>query len=162
MAVVVIGNFLTFFTHDGGARYWQNFFNDNAVSFDGIKANGIVISWNLLPFIYQGAQRTRNGDNISSQLTLPTNQLTLAWARDAVNNSWVAEVRTYQLTDTYQPIKPPRGQESWLCTGLNYNTQQTQIELSSPLDAIESRVPNLRFTAKQVGALPSTGNIRSD
>lgn len=155
MAVVVIGNFLTFFTHDGGARYWQNFFNDNAVSFDGI-------SWNLLPFIYQGAQRTRNGDNISSQLTLPTNQLTLAWARDAVNNSWVAEVRTYQLTDTYQPIKPPRGQESWLCTGLNYNTQQTQIELSSPLDAIESRVPNLRFTAKQVGALPSTGNIRSD
>lgn len=155
MAVVVIGNFLTFFTHNGGARYWQNFFNDNAVSFDGI-------SWNLLPFIYQGAQRTRNGDNISSQLTLPTNQLTLAWARDAVNNSWVAEVRTYQLTDTYQPIKPPRGQESWLCTGLNYNTQQTQIELSSPLDAIESRVPNLRFTAKQVGALPSTGNIRSD
>ena len=155
MAVVVIGNFLTFFTHDGGARYWQNFFNDNAVSFDGIR-------WNLLPFIYQGAQRTRNGDNISSQLTLPTNQLTLAWARDAVNNSWVAEVRTYQLTDTYQPILPPRGQESWLCTGLNYNTQQTQIELSSPLDAIESRVPNLRFTAKQVGALPSTGNIRSD
>lgn len=160
MAVVVIGNFLTFFTHDGGARYWQNFFNDNAVSFDNI-------SWNLLPFIYQGAQRTRNGDNISSQLTLPTNQLTLAWARDAVNNSWVAEVRTYQLTyqqttDTYQPIKPPRGQESWLCTGLNYNTQQTQIELSSPLDAIESRVPNLRFTAKQVGALPSTSNIRSD
>jgi len=159
MAVVVIGNFLTFIKHDGGASYWQNFFNDNAVRIDAIDPN---ISWNLLPFIYQGAQRTRNGDNISSQLTLPTNQLTLAWARDAVNNSWVAEVRTYQLTDTYQPIIPPRGQESWLCTGLNYNTQQTQIELSSPLDAIESRVPNLRFTAKQVGALPSTGNIRSD
>jgi hypothetical protein len=155
MAVVVIGNFLTFTRHTGGYSYWQNFFNDNAVDFDGIK-------WNLLPFIYQGAQKTRNGDNISSQLILPTNQLTLAWARDAVNNNWVAEVRTYQLDQAYAPITPPRGQESWLCTGLNYNTQQTQIELSSPLDAIESRVPNLRFTAKRVGALPSTGNIRSD
>jgi hypothetical protein len=154
MSVVVIGNFLTFTKHDGGKSYWQNFFNDNAVSFDGI-------SWNLLPFVYQGATKTKNGDNISSQLTLPTNQLTLAWTRDAVNNSWVAEVRTYQLTDTYAPITPPRGQEIWLCTGMSYNTQGTQLELSSPLDAIESRVPNLRFTAKQVGALPSTGAIRS-
>ena len=154
MAVVVIGNFLTFARHDGGNSYWQNFFNDSSVRFDGI-------DWNLLPFIYQGATKTKNGDNISSQLVLPTNQLTLAWSRDAVNNNWVAEVRTYQLTDTYAPIKPPRGQEIWLCTGMNYNTQSTHIELSNPLDAIESRVPNLRFTAKQVGALPSTGAIRS-
>jgi hypothetical protein len=154
MAVVVIGNFLTFIKHDGGNSYWQNFFNDSFVRFDGI-------DWNLLPFIYQGATKTKNGDNISSQITLPTNQLTLAWSRDAVNNNWVAEVRTYQLTDTYAPITPPRGQEIWLCTGLNYNTQSTHIELSSPLDAIESRVPNLRFTARQVGALPSTGAIRS-
>ena len=154
MSVFVIGNFVTFTRHDGGKSYWQNFFNDDNVTFDNIK-------WNLLPFIYQGATKTKNGDNISSQLILPTNQLTLAWTRDAVSNNWVVEVRTYQLTDSYTPITPPRGQEIWLCTGMSYSTQSTQLELSSPLDAIQATVPNLRFTAKQVGALPSTGAIRS-
>ena len=154
MSIFVIGNFVTFTRHDGGKSYYQNFFNDNSVLFDNIK-------WNLLPFVYQGATKTKNGDNISSQLTLPTNQLTLAWTRDAVNNNWVAEVRTYQLTDSYAPITPPLGLEIWLCTGMSYSTQSTELELSSPLDAIQSFVPNLRFTAKQVGALPSTGAIRS-
>jgi len=154
MAVVVIGNFVSFARHDGGFSRWQNFFADDAVTFAGQQ-------WNLLPFVYQGAMRTRNGDNLSSTLTLPSNPLTLAWCRDAVNNNWTAEVFTYQLTDSYEPITPPRGHEIWLCTGMGYSSQSAIIELSCPLDAIESRVPNLRFTSRQVGALPSTGSIRS-
>ena len=155
MSIFVIGNYVTFTRHDGGKSYYQNFFTGGeAPPLDNEK-------YQLLPFIYKVATKTKNGDNISSQLTLPTNQLTLAWTRDAVNNNWVAEVRTYQLTDSYAPITPPLGLEIWLCTGMSYSTQSTELELSSPLDAIQSFVPNLRFTAKQVGALPSTGAIRS-
>ena len=154
MSVFVIGNYVTFSDTAGIKKRYQNFFSQGEATLEGEK-------YQLLPFLYQGATKTKNGDNISSQLILPTNQLTLAWTRDAVNNNWVVEVRTYQLTDSYTPITPPLGQEIWLCTGMSYSTQSTQLELSSPLDAIQATVPNLRFTAKQVGALPTTGAIRS-
>ena len=62
MSIFVIGNYVTFTRHDGGKSYYQNFFaGGEAPPLDNEK-------YQLLPFIYQGATRTKNGDNISSQL----------------------------------------------------------------------------------------------
>jgi hypothetical protein len=80
--------------------------------------------------------------------------------QQAVNNSWTVNVKTYQLTDTYDPGSL-LGDETWMATGLQYDTQAVQMELSSAIDAIGAQAPNLRISREAVGALPSTGAIRS-
>ena len=79
---------------------------------------------------------------------------------DAVNSGWMAEVETYQLTDTYTPGSR-LGHEFWIATGLGYTTQAVELELSNALDAVGAQAPNARITHEMVGALPSTGAIRS-
>jgi hypothetical protein len=153
MSVFVIGNFVTFTdTAEGKTRY-QNFFSQGQKEFAGQ-------TYQLLPFNYQGAQKTKSGDNISSQLTLPANPITLNWAQSAVNSGWQVNVKTYQLTDVYDPYLL-LGDETWIATGLTYNTQAVEMELSSAIDAIGAQAPNLRISREAVGALPSTGAIRS-
>ena len=154
MSIFVIGNFVTFTRHDGGKSYYQNFFTGGeAPPIDNEK-------YQLLPFNYQGAQKTKSGDNISSQLTLPANPLTLNWVQYAVNTGWQVNVKTYQLTDAYDPYLL-LGDETWIATGLTYNTQAVEMELSSAIDAIGAQAPNLRISREAVGALPTTGAIRS-
>ena len=153
MSIFVIGNFVTFTDTAGGITRYQNFFSEGQVTFAGN-------TYQLLPFNYQGAQKTKSGDNISSQLTLPANSLTLNWVQQAVNNNWTVNVKTYQLTDAYDPSLL-LGDETWMATGLQYDTQAVQMELSSAIDAIGAQAPNLRISREAVGALPSTGAIRS-
>ena len=153
MSIFIIGNFVTFTSNTNNITRWQNFFSEGPVTFDGNP-------YQLLPFNYRGAQKTKNGDNISSQLILPANYLTLNWVQQAVNNNWTVNVKTYQLTDTYTP-QTILGDETWMATGLSYNTQAVEMELSSALDAIGAQAPNLRISREAVGALPSTGAIRS-
>lgn len=153
MSIFVIGNFVTFTdTAEGKTRY-QNFFSQGQKDFEGQ-------TYQLLPFNYQGAQKTKSGDNISSQLTLPANPITLNWVQSAVNNGWQVNVKTYQLTDAYDPYLL-LGDETWIATGLTYNTQAVEMELSSAIDAIGAQAPNLRISREAVGALPTTGAIRS-
>ena len=153
MSLFVIGNFITFTSPSGVGQRWQNFFTEGAVSFNGQ-------NWQLLPFNYQGAQKTKGGDNISSQLLLPANPLTLNFVQEAVNLNWTVEVETYQLTDTYAP-GTKLGHEFWMVTGLGYSTQAVELQLSNALDAVGAQAPNARITYEMVGALPSTGAIRS-
>ena len=153
MSLFIIGNFVTFTDTAGGVTRYQNFFSEGQVTF----ANN---TYQLLPFNYQGAQKTKSGDNISSQLTLPANPITLNWVQTAVNNGWQVNVKTYQLDDSYA-LSLLLGDETWIATGLTYNTQAVEMELSSAIDAIGSQAPNLRISREAVGALPSTGAIRS-
>lgn len=153
MSIFVIGNFVTFTDPANSITRWQNFFSEGQVTFAGN-------TYQLLPFNYQGAQKTKSGDNISSQLALPANLLTLNWVQQAVNNNWTVNVKTYQLTDSYQPGSL-LGDETWIATGLTYNTQAVEMELSSAINAIGAQSPNLRISREAVGALPTTGAIRS-
>jgi len=154
MSLFIIGNFITF--TDGAnntTTRWQNFFTEGTVAFNGQ-------NYPLLPFIYRGAQKTKSGDNISSQLLFPANPITLNWVQAAVNQYWRVRVETYTLTDSYT-AKQLIGDELWMVTGLGYNTQAVELELSSALDAVGAQAPNSRITNELVGALPSTGAIRS-
>ena len=153
MSIFVIGNFVTFTDTAGGITRYQNFFSQGQVTF---ASN----TYQLLPFNYQGAQKTKGGDNISSQLLLPANPLTLNFVQEAVNLNWTVEVETYQLTDTYAP-GTKLGHEFWMVTGLGYSTQAVELQLSNALDAVGAQAPNARITYEMVGALPSTGAIRS-
>ena len=149
MSLFVIGNFITFTSPSGVGQRWQNFFTEGFGEYQ------------LLPFIYRGAQKTKGGDNISSQLIMPANPLTVNFAHEAVNSNWSVEVETYQLTSSYG-LGPKLGHEFWMVTGLGYSTQALELQLSNALDAVGAQAPNARITHKMVGALPSTGAIRSD
>jgi hypothetical protein len=153
MSLFIIGNFITFTDPNGTITRWQNFFGEGTVTFNSQ-------AYQLLPFIYQGAQKNKGGDNISSQLTLPANALTLSWIQDAVNNNWLVEVQTYQLTESYAPSLL-LGHEYWIAIGLGYTTSAVELQLGNALDAIGAQAPNARITHERVGALPSTGAIRS-
>jgi hypothetical protein len=154
MSIFIIGNYVTFTDTANGKTRYQNFFSEGEATLAGEK-------YQLLPFNYQGAQKTKSGDNISSQLTLPANPITLNWVQSAVNNGWQVNVKTYQLNDiTYTPDLL-LSDETWIATGLTYNTQAVEMELSSAIDAIGAQAPNLRISREAVGALPSTGAIRS-
>ena len=153
MSLFIIGNFVTFTSPAGTPQYYQNFSTEGTVPFKGQ-------NWQLLPFVYRGAQKSKSGDNISSQLLLPANPLTLSWVQDAVNGGWSVKVETYQLTNTYAP-GVLLGNELWIATGLGYNTQAVELQLSNALDAVGAQAPNARITYEMVGALPSTGAIRS-
>jgi hypothetical protein len=153
MSIFIIGNYVTFTDTANGKTRYQNFFSGGEATLAGEK-------YQLLPFNYQGAQKTKSGDNISSQLTLPANPITLNWVQSAVNNGWQVNVKTYQLSDTYAPYLL-LGDETWIATGLTYNTQAVEMELSSAIDAIGAQSPNLRISREAVGALPTTGAIRS-
>ena len=154
MSIFVIGNYVTFTDPANVKVRYQNFFTGGeAPPLDNEK-------YQLLPFNYQGAQKTKSGDNISSQLTLPANPITLNWVQSAVDGGWQVNVKTYQLTDTYDPSLL-LGDETWIATGLTYNTQAVEMELSSAIDAIGAQAPNLRISREAVGALPTTGAIRS-
>lgn len=157
MSVFVIGNFVEFvFTDNAFGNFpgrFQNFFSEGNITFDNK-------TFALLPFNYQGAQKSKNGDNISSNLTLPANRLTLNWVQEAVTRPCMVIVKTYQLTDSYQP-STLLGDEVWLPTALTYNTQVIEMELSSGIDALGAQSPNLRISREAVGSLPSTGAIRT-
>ena len=154
MSLFIIGNFITFTSPTGAGQRWQNFFTEgSSFPFGGQ-------NYQLLPFIYRGAQKTKSGDNISSQLIMPANPLTVNFAQEAANSNWSVEVETYQLTSSYNP-GTKLGHEFWVVTGLGYSTQAVEVQLSNALDAVGAQAPNARITHKMVGALPSTGAIRS-
>jgi len=151
MSLFIIGNAVLFTDPITNAlKSIQNFFTED-------------LNILHLPFVYRGAQKTKNGDNISSQLILPANPLTLNFVQDAVSYNWSAEVITFKLNDDY--TSPASGavlsRDFWIVTGFNYNTQAVELELSSALDAVGAQAPNARITYQMVGALPSTGAIRS-
>jgi len=150
MSLFIIGNAVLFTDPITNAfKGIQNFFTEDLNSLH-------------LPFVYRGAQKTKNGDNISSQLILPANPLTLNFVQDAVSYNWSAEVITFKLNDDYTfPSNTVLSRDFWIVTGFNYNTQAVELELSSALDAVGAQAPNARITYQMVGALPSTGAIRS-
>jgi len=150
MSLFIIGNAVLFTDPITNAfKGIQNFFTEDLNSLH-------------LPFVYRGAQKTKNGDNISSQLILPANPLTLNFVQDAVSYNWSAEVITFKLNDDYTfSSNTVLSRDFWIVTGFNYNTQAVELELSSALDAVGAQAPNARITYQMVGALPSTGAIRS-
>ena len=49
--------------------------------------------------------------------------------------------------------------EYWVASGITYDTQTVQVQLSSAIDAIGADAPNRRLLERYVGALPLTSRI---
>ena len=136
-------------------------------SFQGRYQNGTVnstityesISYPFLSFIYSGATKSRTGDNITSNLTLAANQVSINIASEAVQNFWSVQVDSVLMNP--QTFAPSRrlSREYWVTSGISYNTEAVQVQLSSAIDAIGADAPNRRLLERYVGALPLTSRI---
>ena len=127
---------------------------DNALVFNGN-------SYYFLSFLYQGAAKTRSGDNLEAALVLANNQVSMNRARSALRNN--SQVKVSVCTVVPETLAPSvvLTVDTWLAASLSYDATTVEILLSSAIDAVGSNAPNRTLTTLMVGALPTSGDIQN-
>lgn len=179
MAVVNIGTLLQVRYDNGNGWVDEHLFqNCNAVEgAEGNQTAGRVDydgrSYEFLNFIYQGATRTRNGDNLESILVLASNKISSGYAQKileghAVNSNGQTTITPYQVVVTTCLMQPNFSQvkkvictEYWMAASMGYDVQTLEVLLTSGIDAVAANISNMFLSTKRVGALPTTAQIRS-
>jgi hypothetical protein len=179
MAVVNIGTLLQVRYDNGNGWVDEHLFqNCNAVEgAEDNQTNGVVDydgrSYEFLNFVYQGATRTRNGDNLESILVLASNKISSGYAQKileghAVNSNGETNILPYQVVVTTCLMQPNFSQvkkvictEYWMAASMAYDVQTLEVLLTSGIDAVAANISNMFLSTKRVGALPTTAQIRS-
>ena len=143
-------------------------FQNSEPSSSGISFNGTTFPF--LSFIYQGATRSKDGDNLESTLILANqsndregsvgaNKLSMSYAAEAVNNGWSVKVSTCKMTDlTFSAVETVLGVDTWKISSMGYNNATIEILLSSSIDAVGGNIGRF-LTSSLVGNLPITGRL---
>lgn len=127
-------------------------------------------SYKFLSFMYQGATRTRTGDNLEAGLVLSTNQLSMDYAYDIVMLDYNAQqhhikrkvtVYTCLMTGDFKTVNKVLNTEYWIGASMNYDAETVEVTLSSAIDAVYAGLPNQYLTEKTVGRLPTTARVRT-
>lgn len=126
---------------------------------------GVIITENrenysFLPFLYSGATVSRTGDNVTSELTLSSNDIARSRVAGLFDYSYRAEVRVCRMSDDFLHARRVLSLETWLVASAAYDATAIQIQLTSGVDAVNSSIPRRILTSAEVGPLPVTGNIR--
>ena len=126
--------------------------------------------FNFLSFLYQGATRSKDGNNLESALILANesndregsvgaNKLSMSYAAEAVNNGWSVRVSTCKMTDlTFSAVETILGIDTWKIVSMGYDATTIEILLSSTIDAVGGNIGRF-LTSSLVGHLPVTGQI---
>ena len=162
-AQITIASYIRFTNQAGvpiGGRAYQNYFLEETRTWEGV-------SYPFAPFAIDGAQVSSALSNSSAVVIMPTNLITKAVAAEAALGRWLLELKYVVLTPAAGSPEPVWTETStlstdlWVCTGLSDSSsdQVVQLELASPLDAVEARTPNCILLDWEVGSLPFTGNV---
>ena len=155
-------------------------FQNSEPSIDGIQwvgpdpRNVTAHKFNYLSFLYQGATRSNDGNNLESSLILANesedregvpsigaNKLSMSYAAQAVNSGWSVRVSTCQMTDlTFSTIKSVLATDTWKITSMGYDNSSIEILLSSSIDAVSSNIGRF-LTSSLVGHIPTTATIQT-
>ena len=148
----------------------QHRFQNSEPTSTGITFNGA--RFNFLSFIYQGATRSNDGNNLESTLILANessdregsvgaNKLSMSYAAEAVNNGWSVRVSTCQMTDlTFSSVKTTLATDIWKITSMGYDNSSIEILLSSTIDAVGGNIGRF-LTSSLVGHIPVTATIQT-
>ena len=127
-------------------------------------------TFNFLSFIYQGATRSNDGNNLESVLVLANesnnregsvgaNKLSMSYAAEAVNNGWSVRVSTCKMTDlTFSAVETVLAFDIWKIASMGYDNATIELLLTSSIDAVGSNTGRF-LTSSLVGHLPVTGQI---
>lgn len=148
MAGLAIGTFVTF----NDRIRLQNFFPNE-------KRIWKKEEYGFAGFGYGGTTTELAAGNVSSQLVMGMNKMSLSIAEEAVAKRWIVEVQTVWLNPNTLEEKKAYTTDIFTATQFEHDNLRISIELSSPLDAVTAEAPRRRLTEKLVGALPSTGGI---
>jgi len=153
MTIQAVTTFITLQSPNGNLQgRYQNGTVNSTITYESI-------SYPFLSFIYSGATKSRMGDNITSSLTLAANQISINIASEAVQYFWSITVDSILMhPETFTPTRR-LSLEYWVASGISYNTEAVQVQLSSAIDAIGADAPNRRLLERYVGALPLTSRI---
>lgn len=142
-----------------GDYKFQNYWVNEDAPFFNVET-GVPAYFGFLPFIFSGMTTTKSGENQDAVLTFPNNELSRGWAETAVQERYLANVRTVLIDPTnkenYTLINRYIGQivtATWDSTSL-------QLSMASILDAVGNDIPRKRLTQQLVGSLPLTTRIR--
>ena len=127
------------------------------------KVGSSVSGYSYLSFIYQGASKSRSGDNLQAALVLANNPVAMNIANQLIGNFATVTVENWLMSpSTYQRLgQSPLTSETWLVSSFSYDPETVELVLSSSLDAIGTQAPTRVLTRKLVGALPTTGAVQN-
>ena len=148
----------------------QHRFQNSEPTSTGITFNGA--RFNFLSFIYQGATRSNDGNNLESSLILANesedregvasigaNKLSMSYAAEAVNSGWSIKVSTCKMTDlTFNAVETVLAIDTWKISSMGYDNTTIEILLSSSIDAVGGNIGRF-LTSSLVGNLPITGRL---
>ena len=179
MATVAIGTLLQV-RYDNGNGWVDEHLFQNCNAIEGADSNqtqGVVDydgrTYTFLNFIYQGATRTRNGDNLQSALVFASNKISSGYAQKILEGHAVTKdgvttivpyqvvVRTCLMAPGFQQVRKVISVEYWAAASMGYDTDALEVLLTSGIDAFSANISNMMLTTKRVGALPTTAQIRS-
>ena len=124
--------------------------------------------WDFLSFIYQGATRTRTGDNIEASLLVSTNQISMDHAYDIVvidfnkNQHHIkrqVRVDTCLFNDDFTRVIKTLTTEYWIGATMGYDETAVEIQLASAVDSVFAGLPNQYLDETNVGRLPTTSRV---
>ena len=153
---------------EGRWQTQQRFQNANTAEDIRFQGN----DYRFLSFIYQGATRTRTGDNIEAALALSTNQISMDYCYDFVVIDYAKGdpqhhvkrqiiVQTCLLNDDFSRVDKVLNTEYWIGASMNYDEITVEVTLSSAIDAVYAGLPNFYLTENKVGRLPTTARVRT-
>ena len=126
--------------------------------------------FNFLSFIYQGATRSNDGNNLESALVLANesnnregsvgaNKLSMSYAAEAVNKGYSVKVSTCKMTDlTFSAVETVLAFDVWKIASMGYDNATIELLLTSSIDAVGGNTGRF-LTSSLVGHLPVTGQI---
>lgn len=133
----------------------QNFF-----STDNIDHNGGV--YGFAPFGWSGVTVNRNGDNESTRLIFPNENIVQVIVGRIFNNTsqWLAKVETALLNPDDRTDYRILTEYVGMIVSGSHAGPTIEVEVGSILDAVGADVPRRRITEDLFGPMPTTANVR--
>lgn len=150
---LAVGNFLTFKAGTATKQNFQNFFIGEVTRYQSV-------DYLFAPFGFSGVTVNRTGDNTDASLVFPNNNLTRAWAVEAIENKWLAHVQVMLLNpDDNTDFTLLHEYYSQVANG-KWGEATLDLTLNTVLDAVGGDVPGRRLSQKLLGAIPVTSGLR--
>lgn len=150
---LAVGNFVTFRTGSNVRHRFQNFFINETVQYQGS-------SFLFLPFGFSGVTVNRTGDGTEASLAFPNNQLSRAWAVEAIDQRWLTHVQVMILDPDDHTSFNQLHQYFGKAASGDWDETMVTLKLSTVVDAVGGDTPMRRLTKRLIGAIPVTSGVR--
>ena len=155
MTIIALTNFMEVTNARGIVEFrFQNSKPGEVIAYRGF-------DYPYLPFMYQGAAKSRTGDNLEAAIVLSANDISMGYAARAVQNRWNMKVSSCSMHPVDFTVGRTLATEYWLVASMSYDVEMVEILLSSSVDSVGATAPTRVLTRSMVGALPTSGQVQN-